>query len=384
MTRDRRARVLVVVLAMAGEASAQLDGGVVADAEEHRHGDYCVEQLPEGKARPRLDEKFPDRGLVGHEAPLEVVVEHGKGETVLPDGFQFQLAGDQVAELERSGFILPDPKGASPPTIERSETDAGAKTTVVVNFVPIAKTPGRHDLVLPPLPIAVARASGEVMTVCTRAHPITVDEPIANASEPEPRPNPPPERQLEKWTWLKNATLVSCVALLVGALLGWLLVHWLRRPRATRPPPPPRPPWEVAIEELHDIRHAGLVDAERYAEHYDRVSYTVRKYLGDRYGFDGLESTTREILGVLRRVVPSVPALDEIEPFLREADLVKFAKLTPTSEQCRIVLDRGDSIVMRTVPQSRAPSASPVEPPSPPVGDGVPSSSSTPSPGDVP
>ena len=314
----------------------------------------CTESVPKGKARPRVKETFPERGLVGHEARLKLIIEHGKGETVLPDGFQFQLAGDQLSTLEQSGFMLPDPEGEAAPTIERVPNDGGATTTVVVKFVPISKKPGRHELELPPLPIAIARASGDVMTVCTRPHTITVDEPIANAADPKPQPNPPPQRQREEWTWLKNLTYASLVALLVGAVLGWLLVRWLRRPRPTRPPPPPRPPWEVAIEELHDIRHAGLIDAERYAEHYDRVSYTVRKYLGERYGFDGLESTTREILHVLRGVVPPVPPLDEIDPFLKEADLVKFAKLTPTPEQCRVVLERGDSIVRRTVPHLEA------------------------------
>ena len=61
------------------------------------------------------------------------------------------------------------------------------------------------------------------------------------------------------------------------------------------PPPPPRPPWEVAFEELDAVRHAGLVDEGRYAEHFDRVCDAVRKYLGGRYGFDGLETTTDEM-----------------------------------------------------------------------------------------
>ena len=353
MTQPSRLLVAAALLLTTIDAAAQMSSPATSASAARESGEYCVEQIPEGKTRPTISETFPKKGLAGHEARLELVVEHGKGETVLPDGFQFQLAGDQLAELEQAGFVLPDPDGEAAPSIERVETGEGAKTTVVVKFVPVPKTPGRHELVLPPLPLAIARASGEVMTVCTSRHEITVDEPIANATDPKPQPNPPPRRQLEEWTWLKNLTYASAVALLVGALLGWLLVQWLRRPRVAPPPPPPRPPWEVAIEELHDIRHAGLVEAGRYAEHYDRVSYTVRKYLGDRYGFDGLESTTREILGVLRGVHPLVPALDEIEPFLKEADLVKFAKLTPTSDECRIVLDRGDSIVMRTVPAAR-------------------------------
>ena len=39
-----------------------------------------------------------------------------------------------------------------------------------------------------------------------------------------------------------------------------------------------------------------------------------------------------------------------IERFMRKADLVKFARLTPTAEECRTALDLGEEIVRRTIP----------------------------------
>jgi hypothetical protein len=116
----------------------------------------------------------------------------------------------------------------------------------------------------------------------------------------------------------------------------------------------------VAFEELFDVRHAGLVAEGRLAEHFDRVSDTVRKYLGARYGFDGLESTTRETLGVLRKLTPAVP-LEAIENFLRQADLVKFAKTTPTAEDGELALVRAEQIVRETLPKS-LPGEAPVAP----------------------
>jgi hypothetical protein len=124
----------------------------------------------------------------------------------------------------------------------------------------------------------------------------------------------------------------------------------MKRPRPLPPPPPPRPPWEVALEELFDVRHAGLVAEGRLAEHFDRVSDTVRKYLGARYGFEGLESTTRECLGVLRGVSPRIAPLEAIETFLRQADLVKFAKTVPTAEDGELALVRAEHIVRETLP----------------------------------
>ena len=50
---------------------------------------------------------------------------------------------------------------------------------------------------------------------------------------------------------------------------------------------PPRPPWEVALEELEALRHAHLLEEQRYAEHFDRTSDALRRYLGARFGFVG-------------------------------------------------------------------------------------------------
>jgi hypothetical protein len=348
--------------------------GAVADAGPTLVEGTCTEHIPAGKTRPKLHETFPARGLAGYALTLEVVVEHGRGETVLPDGFRAVLGTDESKRLTQAGFVLPEPDAGAAYEIVRTEQGDQAKTTVRVPFVALPKRSGRQEAVLPAVPVAIARASGDVVTLCTAPHRITLDDPIANLPSPEPQPNPLPRRQLEVWTLLKHVTIASLIALAVGALVAWLIGRWLRRPRVAPPPPPPRPPWEVALEELHDLRHAGLIEQQRYAEHFDRSSYTVRKYLGGRYGFDGLESTTWEILDVLRRVVPPVGPIEEIVASLRQADLVKFARLTPTPEECRIALDRGEDIVGRTVPpvaglgDNAPPAAFPAEPP--PAEDG--------------
>jgi hypothetical protein len=193
-----------------------------------------------------------------------------------------------------------------------------------------------------------------VLVLCTAPHLVTVEDPIANASNPKPKPNPPPLPQREEWTFAKNALFVALIALAMGALATFLIGRFLKRPRALPPPPPPRPPWEVALEELYDVRHAGLVTEGRFAEHFDRVSDTVRKYLGARFGFDGLESTTREALFVLRRTTPRITVLDTVESFLQSADLVKFARLTPSAEECELALSRAENVVRATLPVAPA------------------------------
>lgn len=318
-------------------------------------GELCVEKLPADKPRPKVKERVPNRSLSGHALTLELEVEHGKGETVLPSGLSPQSSSKELNALERSGLYLPDPDGGAGPTLERRESGETATTTVKVSFVPLPSKPGRNQIVIPPLPITIARASGDVMVLCTAPHQVTIEDPIANTPDAKPKENPPPRPQIEVWAAAKTATLVAAIALVVGALAAWLIGKWLRRPRPAPPPPPPRPAWEVALEELHDLRHAGLLEEQRYAEYYDRVSDTLRKYLGARYGFDGLESTTREVLSVLRKVSPRIPVLDTIESFLRDADLVKFARYTPSEADCVLSLTRAEEIVRTTMPAPGAP-----------------------------
>lgn len=333
-----------------------------ASALEPAAAPTCLERIPEGKARPKLSETIADRGTSGHVLTLTLTLEHGKGETVLPGGLAPQAGAPEWRELETRGLFLPETESGGP-AIERTETGDGAKTTVRIGFVPLPQKPGRNRIEIPPLPISVARASGDVLVLCTAPHLVTVEDPIANASDPKPKPNPPPRPQREEWTFAKNALAVALVALLAGALATFLIGRFLRRPKPVPPPPPPRPPWEIALEELYDVRHAGLVIEGRFAEHFDRVSDTLRKYLGARFGFDGLESTTREALFLLRRTTPRIPVLDTIESFLQNADLVKFARLTPSAEDCELALTRAETVVRATLPAAPAPfeAAAPAE-----------------------
>lgn len=308
----------------------------------------CIERIPEGKTPPKLNETFPSRGKSGHAATLVVKVTHLKGEEVLPGGFRI-ADGEGLEALKRAHLTLPDPEGPARPVITRNSE--GTETEVKLSVVPLPPEPGRHELTLPPLPISVARASGQVLTVCTKPHPITVEDPIANTPDPKPKPNPPPRRQLEEWELLKRLVYGGLVALVVGVVAAWLFTRWRKRPRPLPLPPPPRPAWEVALEELHDIRHAGLIRQQRFSEHFDRVSDAIRQYLGDRFGFDGLESTTREALTVLEKVTPPIESMDKVQAFLRQADLVKFARLTPSEDECELALSRGEEIVRSTMPR---------------------------------
>lgn len=343
------------------DAGALLDAGAALDASPAASAAdaaapvesvsaTCIEHLASGAARPAMRERIASKGTSGWALPLTIEIEHGKGETVLSQGLRTQSGGDAARALEAAGFALPDPDGGAGPTTKTVEAEGKATTTLTLSFVPLPTKPGRATLTLPPLPIALARASGEVVTLCTAPHVVSVEDPIASIPDARPKPNPAPRSQIEEWVLARWLTIGALVGAVVAALLAWLIARWRRRPKPVAPPPPPRPPWEVALEELFAVRHAGLVGEARFAEHFDRVSDALRKYLGGRYGFDGLETTTFEMTRLLSLVDPPIPERATIEGLLQESDLVKFAKLVPSEEDCGRVLDLAERVVRVTIP----------------------------------
>ena len=369
-----------------GAGSGAAAPGPVADAgSESVTG--CVESTPKGAQRPILSETFPMRGTSGWAATLSITVRHGKGERVLPSGLDLSSAVEAKKYLQKAGFAIPDQDGGAAAHLwtEPENKDSSLSIThLELPLVVLPEKPGRNMMVLPPLPVAVARANGEIATVCTHSHSIGVEDPTANTPQAEPKLNPPPRPQREEWTALKKALLWGGLGLLVGALLAYFGYRQLTKPKPPTPPPPPRPPWELAMEKLDEVRHAGLLETQRDAEYFDRVSDAVRGYLGARFGFDGLESTSDEILTALKKQAggfvrldtageagtpsgptPGVP-LDEIRQFLASCDLVKFANLKPSAEQCASALTAGEHIVRSTMPFS-SPGAVRHFPPAPAV-----------------
>ena len=370
VTRTAAIAAVLVCASLFGIARAQgPDAGTTPDAGAAADIGGCVESVPKGAQRPLVSDTFPPRGTSGWAATLSITVRHCKGERVLPAGLDLGAAVEAKKYLRKAGFTIPDQDGGAAAHLWTEPDDKARSLSVTHIELPLLvlpDKPGRSSLELPPLPVAVARSNGEIATVCTHPHLITVEDPTANTPQATPKLNPPPRPQREEWTALKKALLWGSLGLIAGALLAYFGYRQLTKPKPPEPPPPPRPPWEIALEKLDEVRHAGLLDARREADYFDRVSDAVRGYLGARFGFDGLESTSDEILTALKKQAggfvrldaaeadPSAPApgvpLDEVRRFLGDCDLVKFANLKPSPDQCASALTSGEHIVRATMP----------------------------------
>ena len=66
--------------------------------------------------------------------------------------------------------------------------------------------------------------------------------------------------------------------------------------------------------------------------------------------FDGLESTTDEMLETLRTLRIEADLLKEVTDYLYRCDLIKFAKVFPDRDEVDLVLLRAEQMVQQTIP----------------------------------
>ena len=130
--------------------------------------------------------------------------------------------------------------------------------------------------------------------------------------------------------WRRPAVLAGAV-LAVGAL-GFALWRWSRRAEYVVKVPAP-PPHDTARRALRALEARDLVRGGRLKEYYAELSDIVRHYLEARFGVRAPEMTTEEfLLETARSGALSAPHRALLTDFLRDSDLVKFARHWPSSE----------------------------------------------------
>jgi hypothetical protein len=129
--------------------------------------------------------------------------------------------------------------------------------------------------------------------------------------------------------------LVFVIAFVVLSLLG-LVVWWFAQRR--KPELPPKPPREIALEELEQIR--GEIEIMTPYQFSIRASDILRRYVTQQYGLPATRQTSIEFLTATAKA-PSFSADDKslLEDFLNRCDLIKFAKYEATTSDSELLLE---------------------------------------------
>jgi hypothetical protein len=149
------------------------------------------------------------------------------------------------------------------------------------------------------------------------------------------------------WEWVLGAALA--VLLLAAAVVAFL-VWWRARQRRLHQPPDAPPPVPAHVRARQHLEEAlrYLSDPDRFCT---EVSWILRQYLEDRFGWNAPDRTTEEFLQELRshRELPE-NLRNLLADFLTRCDMVKFARHDPTEAELRELHGSALRLVADTVP----------------------------------
>lgn len=142
------------------------------------------------------------------------------------------------------------------------------------------------------------------------------------------------------------------IPLVIGALIA--LGYYLRKRFAKDiviPGTPQRPPWDLAIEELNNLKIERHHEFGRYKIFYFELSLILRNYIERRYDFPAAESTTYELENEQELKTIDSNLYSKLFELLDRSDMTKFAKFNPTQTDADIDMKFSYNFVGDTIPE---------------------------------
>ena len=164
------------------------------------------------------------------------------------------------------------------------------------------------------------------------------DSKIADIKGPQKLPG-----RIPGWIWIALGSALA--AFLIGLLTSKL---WKNR-KTLIPSAPPIPPHIIAFKALQALKSRELLEKDECNPFYTELSLILRTYLEGRFNLNAPDATTEEIATELSRS----PELNEmqksiLQEFMRQADMVKFAKGHPNRITMETAFDSTQKFVEET------------------------------------
>lgn len=293
--------------------------------------------LPARAAEGITAKLTPDRTqmTVGDPVNLTLEVTYPAGQQVLipelPQSWgQFEVQAQQPAE-----------------TIANADGTETTRQQITVTLF----EPG--SFATPPLPLTIADASGQVSDALVDPVSLTVAPTLADGDTTlnDIRPQASMTAPLP-WP-LIGGGLVAALALAAG---GWWLFRAMQQRRVALAN---RTPWQAALDELARIDGLRLPQQGQFKEHYSLVTDALRLYLERQHGVPATDRTTSELKRDLAASALPPEHNRQIIELFGEADLVKFAKVTPELDEANALTGWAKKLVNLTRPVPEADNSQP-------------------------
>ncbi|MBQ4539885.1 MAG: hypothetical protein IJA37_01755 [Alistipes sp.] len=129
-------------------------------------------------------------------------------------------------------------------------------------------------------------------------------------------------------------SLVTLVVLAIGLYVAYRIMrHYGKSLSDIFHPAPPMPPHEEAFRALERLYVLRLCQHDKHKLYYSTLTDILRRYIAARFEVGAMEMTSDEIIAAMREVELQKKAAMDMADVLRAADLVKFAKAIPESDE---------------------------------------------------
>lgn len=152
------------------------------------------------------------------------------------------------------------------------------------------------------------------------------------------------------WMWYKDYFYWGLAAL-VFVIGLFLIIRYYNRKRHNilqEPEKPKVPAHITALASLEKIREEKIWQQQKVKEYYSSITDTVRLYIEERFQIPALESTSDELLTIMRSQVIDSLSKEKLKQILVLSDFVKFAKMIPVEHEHEITLQHAFDFVNGT------------------------------------
>lgn len=205
---------------------------------------------------------------------------------------------------------------------------------------------GTADTTIPKLPVFLIQ-NQDTTVLYTNPIPVSFKSILAEGEEKFRPLKPIFEFARAWWPYILGA-LIFVVALYV--LYQYYIIKQQEeeaKPPATFSPTPFVNPLKEFRKSIKQLENAELNTREEFKQFYINLGDAIRQYYESLYNLPALESTSRELLTMLKNGAIDENLVDDTRAVLQEADMVKFAKFTPTNEQADRALEKAYNFLER-------------------------------------
>jgi hypothetical protein len=152
------------------------------------------------------------------------------------------------------------------------------------------------------------------------------------------------------WLWYKEYFYWGIAAIVFVAALALFIYYRNKRlaNKIVEPEKPKIPAHITALATLERIREQQIWKDGKVKEYYSEITDVVRLYIEQRYDVLALESTTDELLAIMKSQVIDNVSKEKLQQMLKLADFVKFAKMIPMEQEHNLTLQHAFDFVNGT------------------------------------